>query len=95
MGSGKPLGDGIYWPTNQPDERASQSSPATNKRTSMSPQKQQYNNSQTPGSNLYKSSKFPFHFNRNHSWGLELDKLSKSVWQLEQLGIIVNYPSSV
>lgn len=36
MGSGKPLGDGIYWETNQRDNN-SQLSPTTNRRTSMSP----------------------------------------------------------
>jgi palmitoyltransferase len=35
--SGKPLGDGIYWPTNQREEETN--SPTTNKRTSISPSK--------------------------------------------------------
>lgn len=38
MGSGKPLGDGIYWETNQRDNN-SQLSPTSNRKTSMSPSK--------------------------------------------------------
>jgi len=37
LGSGKPLGDGIYWPTNAAlDERSRTSSPPRNQRTSQS-----------------------------------------------------------
>lgn len=39
MSSGKPLGDGIYWENNNRDDRNSIASPSTNRRTSMSPQR--------------------------------------------------------
>jgi len=61
MGSGKPLGDGIYWPSNK-DEEKSQMSPRT--RQSVSPSK--YGSALSPNSQL-KSSK-SYWFDYEFSW---------------------------
>lgn len=53
LGSGKPLGDGIYWPSNKDDDYRITKSPTT--KTEISPNK---NSILSPSSNLKTSKKF-------------------------------------
>ena len=47
--SGKPLGDGIYWPTNKPGSHTEEGVPEGSQQAPFSPQKEStVSNSQTP-----------------------------------------------
>jgi hypothetical protein len=81
MGSGKPLGDGIYWPNNQGDNRESVASPAIatdNKLESMvSPARIQSTN---PGSNPARTSKVDWLICDRLHTGAELIESSRSCY---------------